>query len=76
MTEQCKHETVMVYTTETVSQHFFRSDDPAQEGAWGNAEAGTVITLDQILCDDCGADLTNDAGIRQEIHLFDEEGAE
>lgn len=56
----CNHETVTVYTEEAVRQDYDRT-----KGVWGDMDHDEIIALRQIICAECGEDLT--AELHEEI---------
>lgn len=60
----CQHETVVVYTTEIVTQDYHR---PSKDWIGPAEHPNTPLSVDHILCVECGAVLTDQ--LKQEINM-------
>lgn len=52
---ECKHEIVIVYTTERISQEY----DMVNAEWMGGVDHYELISVNKIVCDDCGEDVTD-----------------
>ena len=54
----CKHENLIVMTTEKVGQTYW--NNPELDERWGDTQWQEVESIDEILCEDCGEDVTDE----------------